>query len=411
MYFQNKNTILNMAPICADPRQIVISLDQQRRLELLRLVDDVLLYMTSQQQAKVDELGNLSAESSDGEDESTKEIEEKTEALHVESGPDDGSQPHSPTHSPKEATTPKTTGFSGANLLKSVKSVKIPNPWKKTANAPPSKATRKAEEIQLGALKYMVEWQQEFMPKFEEIARVQDNEKIEAERKARVEALETAKHQTDEPDTQTEQPTIQPEDKTADEAGDLKALQQFYLPMPTSLTKLPPRDRKECISCILLLLLSTGKYSGHSRAMILYLASSLNLPESFVDKEECEITQSLIESSTADQSQKENMSAEAEAAKRQHENKFSRMWKVGLASVAGATIIGVTGGLAAPLVAGALGSILGGVGLGGVASFLGIFWMNGALVGALFGAYGAKMTVRYRQSTEKFALANENRDP
>ena len=36
---------------------------------------------------------------------------------------------------------------------------------------------------------------------------------------------------------------------------------------------------------------------------------------------------------------------------------------------------------------------MGGVGLGGVASFLGIFWTNGALVGALFGAYGAKMGV------------------
>ena len=35
---------------------------------------------------------------------------------------------------------------------------------------------------------------------------------------------------------------------------------------------------------------------------------------------------------------------------------------------------------------------MGTVGLGGVASFLGIFAMNGALVGTLFGAYGGKMT-------------------
>lgn len=35
---------------------------------------------------------------------------------------------------------------------------------------------------------------------------------------------------------------------------------------------------------------------------------------------------------------------------------------------------------------------MGGVGLGGVASFLGIFAMNGALVGTLFGAFGGKMT-------------------
>jgi hypothetical protein len=31
--------------------------------------------------------------------------------------------------------------------------------------------------------------------------------------------------------------------------------------------------------------------------------------------------------------------------------------------------------------------------LGSLASFLGIFWMNGALVGTLFGAFGASMTV------------------
>jgi hypothetical protein len=56
-------------------------------------------------------------------------------------------------------------------------------------------------------------------------------------------------------------------------------------------------------------------------------------------------------------------------------------------------VIGITGGLAAPVVAGAIGGLMGSVGLGGVASFLGVFWMNGALVGTLFGAFGAKMTV------------------
>ncbi|TQS32602.1 hypothetical protein Golomagni_07078, partial [Golovinomyces magnicellulatus] len=229
------------------------------------------------------------------------------------------------------------------------------------------------------------------MPKFEEIVRVQDNEKVIAERKSRGEALENlAKVEAAAAaDIEKEADAAK---VAADEEHDLASLQEFYTPMPTSLTKLPVIDRKECISCILLLLLSTGKYSAHSRAMILYMASSLNLSQSFVNHEELEITQSLMESSTADKGEKESMSAEAEAEKRRRENKFSRMWKVGLASVAGATIVGVTGGLAAPLVAGALGGILGGVGLGGVASFLGIFWMNGALVGALFGAYGAKMT-------------------
>ncbi|KAI1490718.1 hypothetical protein F5X96DRAFT_634768 [Biscogniauxia mediterranea] len=88
----------------------------------------------------------------------------------------------------------------------------------------------------------------------------------------------------------------------------------------------------------------------------------------------------------------DGLSADAETQKRRAEGRVGRFWKVGLASVAGAAIIGVTGGLAAPAVAGVLGGLMGSMGLGGLASFLGIFWMNGALVGTLFGAFGAKMT-------------------
>jgi len=47
------------------------------------------------------------------------------------------------------------------------------------------------------------------------------------------------------------------------------------------------------------------------------------------------------------------MSGNEETQKRSDKNKTARRWKVGLAGVAGAAVIGVTGGLAAPLVAGA----------------------------------------------------------
>ena len=181
-------------------------------------------------------------------------------------------------------------------------------------------------------------------------------------------------------------------DVKVSKSDDIHKLQELYHPIPTDLVKLPVADRREVLGCILLLLLFTGKYSAHSRALALYLASSLELPTTFINNEEGEIAKSLMESGTADEKQKDSMSAEAEAAKRREENKVTRFWKVGLASVAGAAVVGITGGLAAPLVAGALGGIMGGVGLGGVASFLGVFWMNGALVGTLFGAFGAKMT-------------------
>ena len=89
-----------------------------------------------------------------------------------------------------------------------------------------------------------------------------------------------------------------------------------------------------------------------------------------------------------------HMSGDEETQKREEDNKVARRWKVGLASVAGAAIIGVTGGLAAPLVAGAIGTIMGGLGLGATtaASLLGAVAESSVIVGSLFGAYGGRMT-------------------
>jgi hypothetical protein len=180
------------------------------------------------------------------------------------------------------------------------------------------------------------------------------------------------------------------EEKARKEA--LGKLQATYHPIPTRLTTITLQDRKEIISAVLLVLLAAGNYSAESRTLAVYLTSALELPLPFLENEETEIAISLVEASQSDSAKK--MSADAEAQKRKEEGKASRYWKVGLASVAGAAVIGVTGGLAAPVVAGAIGGLMGTVGLGSVASFLGIFWMNGALVGTLFGAFGARMTVR-----------------
>ncbi|KAL3427575.1 hypothetical protein PVAG01_01084 [Phlyctema vagabunda] len=175
------------------------------------------------------------------------------------------------------------------------------------------------------------------------------------------------------------------ETRTAQEAKDVAALQELYSPLPTKFTTLSRDVRIMVLSSMLLLMLSLGHYSAHSRVLLLHLASSFKLPLSVLTQEEREVAQTLLRASKA-------LNADAETQKRQEENKNARRWKVGLASVAGAAIIGITGGLTAPVVAGGIGAIMGGVGLGGVASFLGIFAMNGALVGTLFGAFGGKMT-------------------
>ncbi|KAI9742204.1 MAG: hypothetical protein M1818_004104 [Claussenomyces sp. TS43310] len=162
-------------------------------------------------------------------------------------------------------------------------------------------------------------------------------------------------------------------------------LQEIYHPIPTRLSTIEKLDLRILISSMLLLLLSLENYSAHSRVLLIHLTSSLSLPLSVLTTEETEIARTLLQAS-------KQLSADPELQRRKEENRNSRRWKVGLASVAGAALIGVTGGIAAPLVAGAVGGLMGVVGLGGAASFLGVFAMNGALMGSLFGVLGGKMS-------------------
>ncbi|TAQ85311.1 hypothetical protein B7494_g6375 [Chlorociboria aeruginascens] len=189
-----------------------------------------------------------------------------------------------------------------------------------------------------------------------------------------------------------------PSEAEAKFKAETQHLQSLYPPIQTRLTTITQDDRLAIISCTLLLLLSLGHYSAHSRILLCYLTSSLNLPLSVLVTEETELARTLILASTT-------LSGSAEVQKRKEQNASSRRWKVGLASVAGAAVIGLTGGLAAPVVAGAIGGLMGGVGLGGVASFLGIFAMNGALMGSLFGAVGGMMSA---ERMEKYAREVED---
>ncbi|KAM0155223.1 hypothetical protein ACHAQE_003720 [Botrytis cinerea] len=181
---------------------------------------------------------------------------------------------------------------------------------------------------------------------------------------------------------------------------DILAFQTLYPPIPTRLTTISLQDRIHIVSSLLIIVLSLGTYSAHSRVLLCHLTSSLSLPPSILTHEEIQTSRTLLLASKA------ALNADAETAARATQNTSSRRWKVGLASVAGAALIGVTGGLAAPVVAGAIGGLMGSVGLGGLASFLGVFCMNGALVGTFFGAYGARMTGemmdKYAREVEDF---------
>lgn len=199
---------------------------------------------------------------------------------------------------------------------------------------------------------------------------------------------------------------INPECLDSDEQTDDltgSTLAELYPPIPTPLSSLDEPTRILILHSTLLLLLSLEHYVAQSRVLLLYITSSLELPLKVLTSDEEKVAVGLLEAA-------QHMSGESEAQKKVEENQHSRKWKVGLASVAGAAIIGVTGGLAAPLVAAGVGSVMGGLGLGATAAagYLGSVAGSTILVGGLFGAYGGRMTGQmmdnYAREVEDFAF-------
>ena len=154
---------------------------------------------------------------------------------------------------------------------------------------------------------------------------------------------------------------IDPEGASTSDEWSSSALKELYPPISTPLSSLEEEKRTLILHSMLLLLLSLEHYIAPSRILLLYLTSSLRLGLEVLTQDEEKVAKGLLEAA-------KKMSAEEETAKKAKENESSRKWKVGLASVAGAAIIGVTGGLAAPLVAAGVGSVMGGLGLGATAA-------------------------------------------
>ncbi|MCJ1238572.1 hypothetical protein MMC14_006562 [Varicellaria rhodocarpa] len=191
--------------------------------------------------------------------------------------------------------------------------------------------------------------------------------------------------------------------KASDDDTATSTLHDLYPPISSPLATLEEEKRILILHSMLLLLLSLEHYIAPSRILLLYLTSSLCLKLKVLTEDEEKTARGLLEAA-------KQMSGEQETQKKAEDNKQSRKWKVGLASVAGAAIIGVTGGLAAPLVAAGVGSVMGGLGLGATAAagYLGTVAGSTVLVGGLFGAYGGRMTGQmmdnYAREVQDFAF-------
>ncbi|KAF2262372.1 DUF726-domain-containing protein [Lojkania enalia] len=241
-------------------------------------------------------------------------------------------------------------------------------------------ANPEVQELKKGMLNYFDEWRGRIIVRVGEVV----NSREEAKKQSlRVEdkKIEQIFNKQD-----TELRSISDiEDEGEDED---KVFKELYPAERTTLTQLEEDKRALVLHSLVLIVLSLEHYSAHSRILLLHLASSLNFRLSVLKKDEEAVARGLLEA--ADQ----QLNADAETKKKAEASSTSRKWKVGLASVAGAALIGVTGGLAAPLLAAGVGTVMGGLGLGATAAagYLGTLAGSSVLVGSLFGAYGARMT-------------------
>ncbi|KAI0480959.1 DUF726-domain-containing protein [Xylariaceae sp. FL0804] len=182
-----------------------------------------------------------------------------------------------------------------------------------------------------------------------------------------------------------------------------ETLLRLYPPVKTPLCTMDKAKKVLVLHSVLLLMLSLEHYRAHSRTLLLHLTTSLGLSFTVLTEDETKVAQGLLAAA-------EKMSAQEETKKRADENRTARRLKMGAAGVAGAALIGITGGLAAPFLAAGIGTVLGGIGLGATATagLLGSLAGSGVLVGGLFGAYGARMTSRamerYTRDVEDFAF-------
>ncbi|KAL3474987.1 hypothetical protein BJX99DRAFT_247891 [Aspergillus californicus] len=179
-------------------------------------------------------------------------------------------------------------------------------------------------------------------------------------------------------------------------------LSEVYTPVETPLIHLSNPKRLLILHSLLLLMLSLEHYNANSRVLMLYIASSLGLGIKTLNQDEVKVARGLLDAAL-------QLNANSDEQGRGGSDP-TRKWKVGLASVAGAVLIGVTGGLAAPFIAAGLGTVMGGLGLGATAAagYLGAVAGSGVIVGGLFGAYGGRMTGqmmdKYAREVDDFAF-------
>ncbi|XP_054857556.1 transmembrane and coiled-coil domain-containing protein 4 [Eublepharis macularius] len=128
--------------------------------------------------------------------------------------------------------------------------------------------------------------------------------------------------------------------------------------------------------------LKDGRYDARARVLLAHITWLLRIPLVELEALEEHLLECLNE-----EEEEESETAEASRKKKERRKRLKRYLLIGLATVGGGTVIGLTGGLAAPLVAAGAATIIGSAGAAALGSVAGI-----AVMASLFGAAGAGLT-------------------
>ncbi|KAF8777697.1 Transmembrane and coiled-coil like protein [Argiope bruennichi] len=133
---------------------------------------------------------------------------------------------------------------------------------------------------------------------------------------------------------------------------------------------------------LILFAVEGGVYDARMRILILHVALLLRVALPLVE---------IYEESVVDMLSREvqEISEEEQKAnqRRKRNKKIKRYLLVGMATIGGGAVLGLTGGLAAPFMAAGAGAIIGGAGAAALGSAAGV-----AVIGSLFGVAGAGLT-------------------
>ena len=238
-------------------------------------------------------------------------------------------------------------------------------------------STPKVKELKTASLKWFDDWRSGFLKRVDETVNPGKTPSLEQAQKEKFEKSSLAK----------QRPVQTMSASPKDGENSQPKLEQLFPRVPTSLTKMSLNRRTLVLHSYLLLLLSLEHYNGASRVFLLYLASSLKLGLKALRDDEEKTAKGLLEAA-------KQITASKDTIAKGKESEESRRWKMRLATVAGAAIVGLSGGYAAPMIAASVGAMMSEMGLGAsaAAGYLGSVAGNTYLVGSLFGAYGGRMT-------------------